>query len=174
MSPALTRRLKSSYMSPVSPEINLTCCAIVYKMQPTGSIHSDRLKGRYDYGREKNPEFYYKITKIFSKEQNIFLYTLHLNNKPIAYLYCIKMGNILYGLKTTYDSAYYAFSPGVVLFYKSIEHMYNQKNIEKFEIGRGEERFKKEWPTLSDKQSISYLGNRRLTNTIYFIFKFDQ
>lgn len=123
-------------------------------------------------GREKNSGFYYRIAKLFSGEQNLILYALHLNNKPIAYLYCIKMGTILYGLKTTYDPSYYAYSPGVVLFYKSIKSMYCQKNIKEFDIGRGEEQFKKDWSTFSHKQIISYVGNRGLKNTIYFIFRF--
>ena len=123
-------------------------------------------------GIEKNSEFYYKITEIFSKENKLFLYTLLLNNKPIAYLYTIKIDNTLYGLKTTYDPSYYAFSPGIVLFYKSIELMHNQNDIKEFDIGRGEERFKKEWTSLSHKQNISYLGNRRLMNAIFFVFKF--
>ena len=123
-------------------------------------------------GKEKNPEFYYRITEIFSRENNLILYTLLLNNKPIAYLYTIKINKILYGLKTTYDPSYYAFSPGIVLFYKSIELMHNQNDIKEFDIGRGEERFKKEWTSLSHKQIISYIGNRRLMNAIFFIFKF--
>jgi len=123
-------------------------------------------------GREKNPELYYKIAEFFSKENSFFLYTLLLNDKPIAYLYSIKMNNILYGIKTTYDPSYYAFSPGIVLFYKSIQSMYDQGDIIEFEIGRGEEQFKKEWTDLSHKQIKLYLGNRRLMNLIYFIFKF--
>ena len=123
-------------------------------------------------GREKNPEFYYKITEIFSKEDNLFLYTLLLNNKPIAYLYSIKINKILYGIKTTYYPSYYAFSPGIVLFYKSIEQMYNQNDIEEFDIGRGEEQFKKDWSSISHRQIMVYLSNRRLMNSIYFLFKF--
>jgi len=123
-------------------------------------------------GREKNPELYYKIADCFSKENSFFLYTLLLNDKPIAYLYSIKMNKILYGIKTTYDPSYYAFSPGIVLFYKSIQSMYNQGDIIEFEIGRGEEQFKKEWTTLFHKQIKLYLSNRRLMNFIYFIFKF--
>ena len=123
-------------------------------------------------GKEKNAELYYKIADFFSKEKNLFLYTLFLDDKPIAYLYCIKMDEILYGIKTTYDPSYYAFSPGIVLFYKSIADMYNQKNIKEFEIGRGEERFKREWTKLTHKQILVYIGNRRLINSIYFTFKF--
>jgi len=123
-------------------------------------------------GREQNSELYFQIAKIFSNENKFFLYTLLLNNNPIAYLYTIKIDKILYGIKTTYDPSYYAFSPGIVLFYKSIEQMYNQNDIEEFEIGRGEEQFKRDWTDLSYKQILLYLGNRRLVNAIFFIFKF--
>jgi len=123
-------------------------------------------------GREKKTEFYYKLAEVFSKGDNLFLFTLFLNNKPIGYLYTIKIDNTLYCIKTTYDSSYAAFAPGVVLTYKSIEHMHNHDDVREFDIGRGEERYKKDWSTSRYIQVTSYLGNQRLMNFIYFAIRF--
>jgi hypothetical protein len=124
-------------------------------------------------GSEKAPDFYYQLAEFFVKNGNLLLYTLLLDNKPIGYLYTIKYDNTLYCIKTTYDSSYTAFSPGIVLTYKSIKNMHNIKELNEFDIGRGEERYKKDWNTFRSVQITSYLGNKRLKNYIYFAIRFS-
>lgn len=123
-------------------------------------------------GREPRPEFYFKIAESFAKECNLFLYALLLNNRPISYLYCIKSSKTLLGIKTTYDPSYYAFSPGIVLFYKCIEKLFHDKGIFEFDIGRGNERFKREWTPLAHEQFSLVLGRKDILNSIYFLSKF--
>jgi len=123
-------------------------------------------------GRERNPEFYDDIAGVFSKENSLKLYALLLRGKPIAYLYSIKAGRTLYGVKTTYDPAYYAFSPGIVLFYLVVKTLYDDPEIEEFDIGRGTEQFKREWTRLSHKQITTHIGNRRPISLLYFSLNF--
>jgi len=123
-------------------------------------------------GRERNPEFYDDIAGVFSKENSLILYALLLRGKPIAYLYSIKAGSTLYGIKTTYDPAYYAFSPGIVLFYLVVKTLYDDPGIEEFDIGRGTEQFKREWTKLSHKQITTYIGNRRPLSLLTFSLNF--
>ncbi len=123
-------------------------------------------------GREPNPEFYLNIADSFAKKCNLFLYVLLLNNRPISYLYCIKSGKTLLGIKTTYDPSYYAFSPGIALFYRSIEKMFQDKGIFEFDIGRGNEKFKREWTSQAYEQFSIILGCKDMLNSIYFLSKF--
>lgn len=123
-------------------------------------------------GRESNPEFYFKIAEYFAKKSNLLLYALLLNNQPIAYLYSIKSYKTLFGLKTTYNPSYYAFSPGIALFYQSIEKMFHDRDIVEFDIGRGDERFKSEWTSLAYEQFSIILGRKDILNSIYFFSKF--
>ncbi|MFX0210780.1 MAG: GNAT family N-acetyltransferase [Candidatus Hodarchaeota archaeon] len=123
-------------------------------------------------GRESNPEFYFKIAEHFARKRKLLLYVLLLNNRPVSYLYSIKSGKILFGLKTSYDPSYFAFSPGIALFYKSIQKMFHDRDIGEFDIGRGDERFKREWASVAYEQSSVILGRKDVLNCIYFPSKF--
>ena len=104
-------------------------------------------------GEEPNPEFYYKLCKEFDKVGKLYFYALTIEGKPIAYLIGLLGTDTIYGVKTTYDPSYYAFSPGVILFYKSIEHMFSISGLREFDIGRGDEQFKREWTSLTHEHT---------------------
>lgn len=99
-------------------------------------------------GEEPHPEFYYRLCKQFDTLGRLYFYALTLDARPIAYLICLSGKDTMYGIKTTYNPSYYAFSPGVILFYKCIEDMFNIPGIREFDIGRGNEQFKREWTSL--------------------------
>ena len=113
--------------------------------------HLDRFFGFYARtwkGEEPNAEFYYELFESFDRMGALRFYGLTLNEEAIAYLVCILAGDTMYGVKTTYDPSYYAYSPGVILFYKCIEDMFNISGIREFDIGRGDEQFKREWTSV--------------------------
>lgn len=112
-----------------------------------------RLYARTWKGKEPRPEFYYHLCTRFENLGALFFYALTLNDKPIAYLICLQGGDTMYAIKTTYDPSYYDFSPGIVLFYKCIEDMFNIPQIREFDIGRGNEQFKREWTSLSHQHT---------------------
>ena len=136
----------------------------INRLSKLGNINLSRIKGEVELdkhlasffsfyartwkGAEPHPEFYYHLCKAFDQMDRLYFYSLNIDDDPIAYLICIADKNVMYGIKTTYDPSYYAFSPGVVLFYKAIEDMFNIPGIEEFDIGRGHEQFKKEWTSL--------------------------
>lgn len=102
-------------------------------------------------GEESHPEFYYRLCKDFEDLGKLYFYALTLDGQSIAYLITLLGRDIIYGIKTTFNPSYYAFSPGIVLFYKSIEDMFNIPGIREFDIGRGDEQFKREWTSLSHR-----------------------
>ncbi len=103
-------------------------------------------------GKEPFPEFYFNICKKFGESGQLYLFCLYVCNRPVAYLISILCGKKLYGIKTTYDPAFCAFSPGVILFYKCIEELFSIGGVEEFDIGRGNEQFKREWTNLYHEQ----------------------
>jgi hypothetical protein len=121
-------------------------------------------------GKERNAEFYYKIARKFSKRKEFFLYCLCLDDCPIAYTFVLKFNSTLFCIKTTFDPAYYAFSAGTIMFHKILENSYNSKNVEKFDIGRGEERYKRELTAYPINQII-YLGahKRSFASYLYYL-----
>lgn len=96
-------------------------------------------------GAERHPEFYYRLCPRFESRGMLRFHALTLNGRPIAYLIAIHSGDIVYGIKTTYNPSFYAYSPGVLLFYLVIEDMFKTPGIREFDIGRGDEQFKREW-----------------------------
>ena len=107
-----------------------------------------RLSARTWKGEEPQPEFYYKLCKKLEKSGKLYFYGLTLDEQPIAYLICAVGGDTIYGLKITYNPSYYAFSPGVILLYNCIENMFTIQGLREFDIGRGNEQFKREWTPL--------------------------
>jgi CelD/BcsL family acetyltransferase involved in cellulose biosynthesis len=124
-------------------------------------------------GAEPHPEFYYRMCHEFEKRSQLYFHALTLNGKPIAYLISILSGDTMYGIKTTYNPSFYAYSPGVLLFYNIIEDMFNIKGVREFDIGRGEEQFKREWTSLTHNQVRLYLYPSSLAWKIITSLKYE-
>ncbi len=136
----------------------------IKRLSKLGNINLSRIKGEKELdkhltiffsfyartwkGEEPHPEFYHSLCKAFDALDRLYFYCLSIDDEPVAYLICISGNTTMFGIKTTYDPSYYAFSPGVVLFYKAIEDMFNIPGIKEFDIGRGHEQFKKEWTSM--------------------------
>jgi hypothetical protein len=119
-------------------------------------------------GKEQNAGFYYQIAREFSKRNEFIIYCLSLNERPIAYTCCLKLENTLFCLKTTFDASYYAFSPGSIMFNKILESAYENKDIERFDIGRGDERYKQDMGTYPINH-INFIGGHKKTFVSYLL-----
>jgi len=119
-------------------------------------------------GKERNAEFYYKIAREFSQRKEFILYCLCLNERPIAYTFVLKSKNTLFCIKTTYDPSYFAFSAGTIMFHKILEHAFQDKAIEIFDVGRGDEYYKQELTSYPINQ-INFLGGHKRT-FVSFLF----
>ena len=124
-------------------------------------------------GAEPHPEFYYQMCHEFEKRGQLHFHALTLNDRPVAYLISVMSGDTMYGIKTTYNPFFYAYSPGVLLFYKVIEDMFNTTGIREFDIGRGEEQFKHEWTSLIHDQLSLYLYPSSLPWKIITSFRYE-
>jgi CelD/BcsL family acetyltransferase involved in cellulose biosynthesis len=74
----------------------------------------------------------------------------------------------VYAIKTTYDPSFYAFSPGVILFYRVIEELCSRGDVRHFDFGRGDEQYKREWsPAVIQQKRVTIQPNvlrRRVLN----------
>jgi hypothetical protein len=121
-------------------------------------------------GKEPQPDFYYRLCKKLDKSGRLYFYALTLDERPIAYLICALGGDTIYGIKITYNPSYYAFSPGVVLLYHCIENMFTIPGLREFDIGRGNEQFKREWTSLSHGHTkLIFYPNTPLWRSLNFI-----
>ncbi len=110
------------------------------------------LYGRTWKSPEREIEFYHKLCPYFAGENRLLFYALTLDSRPIAYLICVRGGDTVYGIKITYDVDSADFSPGVLLVYESIRDMFDIGGIREFDIGRGDEQFKREWTSTAHRQ----------------------
>jgi hypothetical protein len=123
-------------------------------------------------GKERKAEFYYKIARIFSERRDFILYCLCLNGDPIAYTCVLKFNSILFCLKTTFNPAYTAFSSGSIMFNKIFENAFNDIDIEAFDIGRGDEKYKLEFESLPVEQILFLSGHKKTVISFLFHLRF--
>jgi CelD/BcsL family acetyltransferase involved in cellulose biosynthesis len=128
-------------------------------------------------GPEHHPEFYRKLCEEFGGRGDCYFSALTLAGKPIAYLISFRGGDTMYGIQTTYDPSFAPYSPGVILFHKFIERINGIPGIRTFDIGRGNEQFKREWTSLVHPHSRLIVfpdtpGWRLYTGTRYKVMPF--
>jgi hypothetical protein len=131
------------------------------------SIHAETWKGK-----EQNSQFYYKIAKEFSKNNKFVMYILCLDERPISYMFGLKYNSGLFGIKTTYDPSYSAFSPGTIMFYKIVKECSSDSAINKFDIGRGNERYKQDLTCRPTDQLILIAGHKKTIPSYVYNVRF--
>jgi hypothetical protein len=119
-------------------------------------------------GKERNADFYYRIAREFSRRKEFIMYCLCLNENPIAYTCTLKSKSTLFCLKTTFDPSYCAFSSGSIMFHKIFENSFNDTNIDIFDIGRGDEKYKLDFESIPVNQMI-FIGGHKKTFASYLI-----
>jgi len=120
-------------------------------------------------GKEKNSDFYYKVARTFCQNHRAFLFALCLDHRPVAYVFSLKSGRILFGKKATFDSAYYAFSPGIVLISKIVEYCLLAEDIDAYDFGRGDEQYKQNFAGIKVNQ-VNLIGAHKKTVVSYLFY----
>lgn len=83
-------------------------------------------------------EFHQRFAEEAARRGWLRLYLLHLDSKPIAYVYGVVFQNEFYAFKTAYNHDYQKLSPGIVLF----EHVFHDafdQGLETVDLGLGDE-----------------------------------
>lgn len=119
-------------------------------------------------GKERNSDFYYDIARAFCQKNNAILFSLFLNQQPIAYLFTVRAGKKLFGRKTTFDPSFYAYSPGRFLMDEIYSYCIQKDDIGSIDFGRGNETYKQDYGGIPLNQ-VCLLGAHKKT-IVSFIF----
>jgi len=98
------------------------------------------------HGLPEGSEFIQKMTELASQNQ-VRAYSLSLNGRFAAYLYCPARQGILYYDFLGYDPEHSAISPGAVLQYRAFERLYAEKQFRLFDFEEGEGQHKRQFST---------------------------
>jgi CelD/BcsL family acetyltransferase involved in cellulose biosynthesis len=87
--------------------------------------------------------FHGRLAREFSGHGGLRIELLHLDPHPVAHIFGVALNGVHYALKTSYDEAYRAWSPGLVLFQYVIERAFAE-GLEAFDFLGTESRWKQE------------------------------
>ena len=105
-----------------------------------------------------DPSFYKEMLESASQGK-VRGYLLVAKDKPIAYLYCIATAQILFHELSGYDSAYGAYSPGVLLQQYALQQLFAERRFRLFDFSSG------------GGQHKEFFSTRRLERADVYIFR---
>jgi len=114
------------------------------------------------YGRSwKEPEidetFHPDLMGWAAKQGFLRLFLLTLDNRPIATHLWVMRGRRAYALKFAYDEAYREQSPGNVMMWLALEHLFDVEHIDSFDYVKGDDAYKRHWSS-ERRQRLSLLS----------------
>jgi hypothetical protein len=71
-------------------------------------------------------QFYATLAEAWARQGLLRLYLLYLDQRPVAHFFGVVFNKTYFALKTSFDEAYRAHSPGTVLFTFALEDTFNQ------------------------------------------------
>ncbi len=105
-----------------------------------------------------DPSFYKEMLELAS-EGKVRGYLLFAKEKPIAYLYCIATAQVLFHELSGYDSAFGAYSPGVLLQQYALQQIFGEGRFRLFDFSSG------------GGQHKEFFSTRRLERADVYIFR---
>jgi hypothetical protein len=99
-----------------------------------------------DAGLPENEEFLYELVERAGRDA-VRGYVLFHNDIPIAYQYCPSEGGVLIYERVGYNPEYASHSPGVILFFLCLEHLFRAGTYIRFDLGKGEYPYKEVFAT---------------------------
>ena len=90
---------------------------------------------------ELDREFFFRISSAFAESGWLSIYTLRVNNQPVAFFYGFKYNNRYYYYNSSYDSLWKSYSPSLLLLMKIIQDCF-ENNFEEVDFLQGEENYK--------------------------------
>jgi CelD/BcsL family acetyltransferase involved in cellulose biosynthesis len=96
--------------------------------------------------RPTEERFLRKLARRCAESGWLRLYFLHLDSRPVAYLYGFVFGNEYYAFATSFDESYRELSPGTVLFERVLRDSC-ERGLQVFDFLGGETRWKSEIAT---------------------------
>ncbi len=128
---------------------------------------SQERKNRFShFGMENYKLFLLNVIEFFKKKNQVRLFYLNINEKPVAFYLCFIYKNVLYFYNTGFDPLYSKFSPAKILMKEVIHYGFNN-GISEINFMRGFSEYKTKW---TNSYRINYqfklLNNRSLLGII--------
>jgi CelD/BcsL family acetyltransferase involved in cellulose biosynthesis len=101
-------------------------------------------RGTAIMSRPETLAFYREVARWASERGWLRLWFLRLDDRPIAFAYCLEQGEALYELKVGFDVDYGRFGPGVVLTQARLSHTFSA-GLRSYEFLGQAERHKLDW-----------------------------
>ncbi len=126
-------------------------------------------------GLPETSEFRDKVLE-YAAEGSVRGYILYHAGKPIAFVYCTATGSTLYYSVIGYDPSFAEWSPGTVLLYLILEHLFAEARFSHLDFGLGEAQYKSMFSTGSQTCGDVYYFPPSLRNRviIYSHRAFDE
>lgn len=121
--------------------------------------------------RTHQGDFYRKLAFYLSKENNIRIYLLQLNDEVIAGIYVIIDKEICFLVKGGYNEKFYQFSPSKILFYLLFKKLFDESKIKKIDFFGDYYPWEKSFGRGTRKKCDFFVYNNRFIVQIYLIFK---
>lgn len=104
----------------------------------------------------ENQLFFSTLSKIASEKRWLSIWLLRENDKPIAMEYHLKYKNRVFALRGDFDEEYSYFSPGSVLDYNIVRHMF-QSRVSEYDMCGGVYEYKMRWTSTAREHRLFYI-----------------
>ncbi len=116
---------------------------------------------------EENRAFYDLLSKEIGRYGWVEVWLLRLDGKPIAFEYHVRYKKRIHALVADYDKAYGDFSPGSVLDYHIMKHIFEHEHCE-YDLGCGENFYKMNWTDHIRSHEKITIYNKSLAGVLLF------
>ncbi|MBS1809106.1 MAG: GNAT family N-acetyltransferase [Acidobacteria bacterium] len=117
-------------------------------------------------------QFYDDVAHVATQHGYFSLYSLELNQRPIAMQYCLNDGGRLYLLKPAFDEAFSAYSPGHLITYEVLRDLIS-RGFREYDFLSPHSEWKGRWAQTLRAQSTCYVFRRGLVGTLLHTWKFQ-
>ena len=87
-------------------------------------------------------------------------------DRPVAYSYCLHIDGLILSQFLGYDPAYARLSPGTVLLWGVMEHLFTEGRYRLFDFGQGYSQYKELFSTGNTRCADMYYLRRTLKNVL--------
>lgn len=121
------------------------------------SARSWKGKEKSDMGKSKeNLQFFSTLSKMASEKGWLSIWLLRQNDKTIAMEYHLKYKNKIFALRGDFDEEYRYLSPGSVLDYNIVRHMF-QSRVSEYDMCGGSYEYKMRWTSTTRRHCLFYI-----------------
>jgi CelD/BcsL family acetyltransferase involved in cellulose biosynthesis len=135
-------------------------------------IEAANWKGRANTAISQNAKqlkFYGRLKDNFGETNQCLIYTLYLNDNPIAAQFMLHCGRTVYLLKIGYDEQYAPMGPGSILLDEAIRKFSQDANIDKISFVTGA-KWNDNWAPHVSKVYNYYVFNTNLIGLLAYLF----